>query len=221
VALEALLRWQHPEQGLLLPDQFIPIAEETGLIREIGNFVLQTGCHQMVAWHKRCKKPPTLSVNMSSQQFIFNDFITPITQALETSGLPAESLMIEVTESLTLDPVDKVVHKLSQLKKMGVGLAIDDFGTGYSSLSYLARFPIDRLKIDKSFIHDIASNPQKTDIVEAIIRMGQSMKMKIIAEGIEKEEELRCVKKLGCDAAQGHYFSKPLSVEAYDQVLSE
>lgn len=220
VAVEALLRWRHPEQGLLLPDQFIPIAEETGLIREIGDFVLQTACRQMAIWHNRRNVNTTLSVNMSSHQFIFNDFMSPIAHALETSGLPAESLVIEVTESLTLDPVDQVVQKLSQLKKLGVGLAIDDFGTGYSSLSYLARFPIDRLKIDKSFIQDISCNPQKTDIVEAIIRMGQSMKMEVIAEGIEKEEELDRVKALGCNAAQGYYFSKPLSVEAYDKVLS-
>ncbi|GEM_PF-7118459 len=220
VAVEALLRWQHPEQGLLLPKQFIPIAEETGLIRDIGTFVLQTACRQMCTWHRHGKIKTALSVNMSSHQFLFNDFMAPITEALETSGLPPELLIIEVTESLTLDPVEKVVHKLSQLKKIGIGLAIDDFGTGYSSLSYLARFPIDRLKIDKSFIQNIACNPQKTDIVEAIIRMGQSMKMEVIAEGIEKEEELNCVKALGCNAAQGFYFSKPLSVEGYDKVLS-
>lgn len=221
VALEALVRWHHPVKGLLMPDQFIQIAEESGTIKELGHFVLNTACKQMAAWRKIYGVDTALSVNMSSRQFIFNDFLSPIQNALEESTLPPESLIIEVTESLTLDPVEKAVDKLWKLKDAGINIAIDDFGTGYSSLSYLSRFPIDRLKIDKSFIQNVYSNPQKRHLVEAMIRMGQSLKMEVIAEGIEQQEDFSYLTEFGCNSAQGYYFSKPLSVEHYEAVLEK
>ncbi len=221
VALEALVRWHHPDQGLLLPEKFIPVAEESGTIGEIGQMVLERACQQMYEWQKTYGLKASLSVNMSSRQFILIDFLHPIKNALENSGLSPESLTIECTESLTLDPVEKAAEKLNKLKALGVHIAIDDFGTGYSSLSYLSRFPIDQLKIDKSFIQNVHSSPQKQHLVEAIIRMGESLKTKVIAEGIEQQEDLDLLLNYGCHSGQGYYFSKPLSAKNYEALLKK
>ncbi|MFQ5543294.1 MAG: EAL domain-containing protein [Nitrospiria bacterium] len=218
-SLEALVRWNHPGRGLLLPGEFIPLAEESGLINQIGEWVLVTATRQVGRWQDQFGFQGAISVNMSSRQFMYEDFCSTIIQALDQSGLSPEYLTLEITESLMLDSVEEVLKKLQTLKEIGVRLAIDDFGTGYSSLSYLNKYPIDFLKIDQSFITNIASNPKKRPLVEAALRMGQSMQMEVIAEGVETQEVLSYLRLLRCDAAQGHYFSQPLSENAYEAVL--
>ncbi len=220
VSLEALIRWNHPERGLIPPERFIPLAENSVLISKISQWVLLTACTQMKLWQEIYGLNTGIAVNVSSRDFRYgNEVFSSITHVLEQSGLAAESLIIEITEGFMLDPNEDAQKKLQTIKDVGIRIAIDDFGTGYSSLSYLARYPIDLLKIDKSFIQGAHFNPQKKPLVEAIVRMGQSMGMKIIAEGVETCEELSYLVKLGCEMAQGYNFSKPLSVLDYEAVL--
>jgi len=221
IGLEALIKWNYPRKGLVAPKHFIPLAEESDLINQIGKWVLITACKCFKDWQNRYAFEGVLHVNVSSRQILYGDFQTVLMEALEESGIAPGTLILEVTESLMLDPTEDPISKLKALKSSGVQLAMDDFGTGYSSLSYLARYPIDILKIDQSFISNIASDPQKQSLVEAIIRMGQSMKMKIIAEGIETEEDLSYLLDSGCDIAQGYYFSHPRSWKAYDAILEK
>lgn len=211
IAVEALLRWRHPELGMIPPDRFIPLAEDSGFIIKLGEWVLRTACFQCAAWQQDGPSPLRIAVNVSGRQFSEPDFVDMVSAALSDSGLTPELLELEMTESLLISNEQQALQKLQLLKNMGVYLAIDDFGTGYSSLAYLKHFPLDRLKIDKSFINDILTDPDDAAITEAIIAMGHSLKLKVIAEGVETREQLIFLEDRGCDEMQGYYLSKPLS----------
>ncbi len=211
IAVEALLRWRHTELGIIPPDRFIPLAEDSGFIIKLGEWVLRTACVRCASWQSTSSKPIRIAVNVSGRQFNESDFIDMVAAVLAESGLPAELLELELTESLLISNEQQVLQKLKLLKSMGINLAIDDFGTGYSSLSYLKHFPLNRLKIDKSFINDILTDPDDASITEAIIAMGHSLKLKVIAEGVETREQLVFLEDRGCDEIQGYYLSKPLS----------
>ncbi len=211
VAVEALLRWRHPELGMIPPDRFIPLAEENGFIIRLGSWVLKTACEQAAAWLKQGLPPLRMAVNISSRQFSEPDFVDLVASTLESCALNPDLLELELTESLLVSNEQQVQQKLQALKAMGIHLAIDDFGTGYSSLSYLKHFPLDRLKIDKSFINDILIDPDDAAITEAIIVMAHSLKLKVIAEGVETREQLVFLEDRGCDEMQGYFLSRPLS----------
>ncbi|MGE0157542.1 MAG: EAL domain-containing protein, partial [Geobacter sp.] len=211
VGMEALLRWRHPELGFISPDRFIPLAEESGFIIKLGEWVLRSACFQNAAWIKDGLPQLRIAVNISGRQFIEPDFVDQVAAALADSGLPPGLLELELTESMLVSDQQQALQRLRVLKKMGVQLAIDDFGTGYSSLSYLKHFPLDRLKIDKSFINDILVDPDDAAITDAIIAMAHSLKLQVITEGVETIEQLAFLEDRGCDEIQGYHLSKPLS----------
>jgi EAL domain-containing protein (putative c-di-GMP-specific phosphodiesterase class I) len=207
--VEALARWKHPELGFVPPGRFIPIAEETGLIVQLGQWVLRSACTQAQRWVSQGLPPLTLSVNVSSAQFKQGRVWHAVKGALANSGLAAGSLVLELTESMLMDNADESVGMLYELKELGVRLSIDDFGTGYSSLSYLSRFPLDELKIDRSFVRSLTANSQSEAIVGAIIALAKQLKLKVVAEGVEKAEQLRFLRDQSCDEYQGYLFSRP------------
>jgi len=213
---EALLRWNHPEKGMIPPAHFIPVAEETGLIVPLGDWVLRAAACQARAWRDAGLAFDCLSVNLSARQFKQRDLVQQVRDALETSGLPAQCLELELTESLMMENVEVNLQCLNALKALGVQLSLDDFGTGYSSLSYLRRFPVDRLKIDKSFVRDIVRDAGDAAITQAVIRLGQILGLSVTAEGVETEEQLAFLARHGCDEAQGYYFSPPLAADAFE-----
>lgn len=209
--IEALLRWQHPEHGLILPLKFIPLAEETGLIIPIGEWVLKSACTQLKAWQSQGYDVPRLAINLSAKQFRQKTLAQSIARILSELGVAADNIELEMTESLLMEDTDEVTENLKQLGEMGLGIAIDDFGTGYSSLSYLKRFTISTLKIDRSFVMDIATDPDDAAIVTAIIALAHSLQMKVIAEGVEAATQLDFLKQYGCDRYQGNHFSPALT----------
>ena len=211
--LEALLRWQHPELGLVPPDKFIRIAENSGLIVPIGEWVLRTACSQARKWQDEGLLAVPVAVNVSAVQFRQADFCELIGRVLSETGLAPQYLELELTESLLLSNADMRFSVLQDLRAMGLKLAIDDFGTGYSSLSYLKHFPVSKLKIDRSFIRDVAVNPDDAAITTAIISMAKSLNLKVIAEGVEDEAQMSFLRAHQCDEIQGYYFSKPLAVD--------
>jgi len=213
VGLEALLRWQHPELGLVPPDKFIRIAENSGLIMPIGEWVLRTACSQARQWQDEGLLAVPAAVNVSSVQFRQEGFCDLIRRVLDETGLAPQYLELELTESLLLSSADVTLSVLQELKTMGVTLSIDDFGTGYSSLSYLKRFPVSKLKIDRSFVRDVAVNRDDAAIATAIISMAKSLNLKVIAEGVETEAQMAFLREHHCDEIQGYYFSKPLTVD--------
>ena len=216
IGAEALIRWQHPELGLVLPDQFIPLAERSGLIIPIGEWVLNEACRQIQDWRKVCSKPHMIiAVNLSALQFKRGNIVETVTNALEQAGLPASQLELELTESILLNDMDVVMKTLHDLKEIGVKLSIDDFGTGYSSLSYLKRLAVNKLKIDKSFVHDMVEDPEDAAIVKAIIQLGHTLQLTVIAEGVETDAQLSLLKSLGCDQIQGYLISRPLPPEEF------
>ncbi|MFQ5597613.1 MAG: EAL domain-containing protein [Nitrospiria bacterium] len=221
ITLEALIRWNHPNKGLVPPGKFIPIAEESELISQMGEMILETGCRQVNQWRTRHGYKGSININVSTRQIVYSDFQAALIKALNNSGLPPERLTLEVTESLMLDPKEDPFKKLQKLKEIGVKIAIDDFGTGYSSLSYLWRYPIDYLKIDRSFISHIETDINKQHLVEVIIQMGQTMKMKVVAEGVETSACLKWLESSGCDSAQGFLISKPVSADCFETMLSK
>ena len=208
--VEALLRWHHPEKGLVPPGQFIPLAEETGLIVPIGRWVLRTACAQVRAWQKLGLPPVAVAVNLSARQFSDDNLLHDIETALSLSGLDPRLLEVEITESMVMRDPEETIKVLSALTAMGLRVAIDDFGTGYSSLSTLKRFPIDNLKIDRSFIKDIPVDGDDVAITRAIIALAHSLRLSVVAEGVETAEQLDFLRQNGCDDIQGFYFSKPL-----------
>jgi diguanylate cyclase (GGDEF)-like protein len=210
LAAEALVRWQHPERGLIAPDQFIPLAERSGLIVEIGEWVLNQACQQLVAWQAAGLTDLAVSVNLSPVQFRRGDLDQQVHAALTRSGLAPAGLELELTESILLQDSEKFISLLTRVKALGVSLAIDDFGTGYSNLSYLQRFQVDKLKIDKSFVGKLHGNSQGQAIVTAIIQMAKSLQLVTTAEGIEDEATRQLLASLGCDQAQGYWFARPL-----------
>ena len=221
VGAEALLRWHHPEMGTVPPDQFIPLAEDRGLIGAIGDWVLETACRQNRSWQQEGLRPILLAVNISARQLHQLDFADRLAHVLAETGMAPELLELELTESVVMRDAEQMVELLTVLKSMGLTLSIDDFGTGYSSLSYLKKFPIDRLKIDRSFVQDLAQNPEEAAITRAIIGMGQTLKLRTIAEGVETEEQLRFLQREGCDEFQGFFSGKPLPADEFARMLRE
>ncbi len=219
--MEALLRWNHPENGIVPPIRFIPIAEESGLIIHIGEWVLKKACSQNKAWQDAGHEPHIVSVNLSARQFQQQDLVEMITGTLEETGLEACWLELEVTESLAMNDLDLTVKILTKLREIGIKVSLDDFGTGYSSLNYLKSLPINTLKIDKSFVHDITENSSEEAIAKAVIAMAHSMNLSVTAEGVETEEQLVFLEKQSCDKVQGYYFSKPLPVEDFEKLLKK
>lgn len=218
--LEALIRWRHPDEGLIAPGRFIGLAEETGLIVPIGEWALRTGCAQVKAWSDAGLPPMLLSVNISARQFKRRDLVQSVSRALSDTGLPVSHLELELTESLVMENAEEFIQTLNALKKLGISLSVDDFGTGYSSLSYLKRFPVDRLKIDQSFVRDISTDPDDAAIARAVIQLGHSLDLRVTAEGVETAEQLRFLRDHGCDEVQGYLFSRPLSAEKIAELLS-
>jgi len=215
IGIEALLRWDNPERGMLKPDEFIPFTEETGLIEPIGEWVLRSACKEAVQWQQMGLPPFRVAVNLSLRQFVANDFVSQVASVLAETGLDPKYLELEITESFLAQNVDQTAEILKDLHKLGVQLSIDDFGTGYSSLSYLKRFPLNTLKIDQSFVRDIMHDPDDATIAEAIIAMGQSLNLNVIAEGVETEEQVCFLRGRGCDWIQGHLVSEPLSAPQF------
>lgn len=215
VGCEALIRWQHPELGLVPPARFISIAEENGLIVPIGDWVLREACRQNKAWIDAGGAPINVSVNLSSRQFHQQSMLKTVTKALDAAKLDARLLTLEITESSLMHDPDDAVATLCLLHNIGIGVSIDDFGTGYSSLGHLKRFPLDSLKIDRAFISDITQNPEDAAIVRAILAMAHSLRLKVVAEGVETEKQLRFLREVGCDEVQGYFFAKPLPAEEF------
>jgi EAL domain-containing protein (putative c-di-GMP-specific phosphodiesterase class I) len=219
VGFEALIRWEHPEKGLIYPGDFIPIAEETGLILELGRYVLDQACADVRRWRDGGMKHLRVSINFSGMQLDQDCFIDEIRDALQKHKLPGSSLEVEITENVIMNGMPSVVRKLRELTKMGIKIAIDDFGTGYSSLSYLQQFPISTLKIDKSFISSIDVNESATSIVDAIVAMAKGLKLNLIAEGVETDLQLKYLKQLGCESIQGYLFGKAEGAERTREIL--
>lgn len=219
--VEALIRWKHPELGMVPPLQFIPLAENTGLIGPIGEWVLRTACRQMRDWQASGIAPKRMAVNLSARQFRQKDLVQRIASILEETGLDPPSLELEITESMVMHDPAGAEQILDELHRMGVYLAIDDFGTGYSSLSYLKRFPIDFLKIDRSFVKNIPEDPEDVAITRAIIALARSLDLWVIAEGVETDKQLAFIKAEGCEEAQGYLFSKPRTAEELEPLLRE
>jgi len=216
--VEALVRWEHPERGLLLPDLFIPLAEDSGLIRHIGRWVLHTACAQALVWQAEGTGPVRIAVNLSPRQFSDERLVIEIAHALAQTELPAHLLEVEITESMMMENPERAAETLREIKDMGVHLSIDDFGTGYSSLARLKKFPIESVKIDRSFIRDIAIDPDDAAIVSAVIAMAHSLRLNVIAEGVETKEQVKYLRERSCDEMQGFFFSQavePSEISAF------
>lgn len=220
-AMEALVRWQHPTLGLISPAKFIPIAEANGAIVPIGEWVLRTACAQTRAWQLAGFTPIRISVNLSSRQFEQPYLVEIVNQILEETGLKASYLELEVTESFLMADIERSFKTLKELQKLGICLALDDFGTGYSSLNYLKRFPVDMLKIDRSFVQDVMSNADSAAVTDAIIALAKSLRLKITAEGVETQEQLEYLQMRGCDEGQGFYFSRPVPADIIASMLQK
>jgi diguanylate cyclase (GGDEF)-like protein/PAS domain S-box-containing protein len=216
---EALIRWTHPTRGLVPPGQFIPVAEECGLILPIGRWVLREACKQAREWANAGLPTITMAVNISSMEFRDDNFLDRVFAILEASGLDPKWLELELTESVLIKRAESAATVLQTLRAAGVQIAVDDFGTGYSSLSYLRKFPIDALKIDQSFVRQITTSPDETSIVTAVISMGRSLKLRVIAEGVETAEELAFLQAHHCDEAQGYFFSRPIPPQQFAKLL--
>lgn len=219
LSAEALIRWQSPDYGFVSPGDFIPLAEESGIIVQVGEWVLNRTCSQIVEWRNQGVHTVPVSVNMSARQFMQRGLGKIVEQALQSSGLEGQALYLEITEQMVMDNVEANIETMHLLKALGVRLAIDDFGTGYSSLSYLKRFPLDILKIDQSFVRDIATDPSDRAIASIIINIAQELGMGVIAEGVETQEQLQTLREEGCDIYQGFYFSKPVPADDFIQLL--
>ena len=218
-AVEALIRWRHPERGLVPPGDFIPLAEETGLIGPIGDWTLRAACRQNKAWQVSGLPPIVVSVNVSARQFQEKDWVERVAEALEESGLEARYLELELTESMIMEDVQQAVETMHRLEELGVHLDIDDFGTGYSSLSALKRFPVDRLKIDRSFVKDLPADTDDAAIARAVISLAHSLQLRVIAEGVETREQIDFLRAAGCDEIQGYYLSRPIDARALQAIL--
>lgn len=220
VAVEALIRWQHPKKGLLLPMDFIPLAEETGLIIPIGEWVLRTACLQNKAWQDSGFSPIRVAVNLANQQLKQPDLVAMIRNVLQETGLDPQYLEIELTENVLINNIE-VINRIHELKEMGMQIALDDFGTGYTNINYLKQIPLNSLKLDKSIIDNIDSNRSDEVIMQAIIAMASSLNFEVLAEGVETQKQLDCLKTVNCENIQGFYFSKPLLSQDIEELLKK
>jgi diguanylate cyclase (GGDEF)-like protein len=217
---EVLLRWRHPLRGVVSPAVFIPLAEQTGAIVEIGHWVLQQACQQLLVWQQHpVLNQLQLAVNVSAVQFHHQDFLSTVSDMMETYVAIAPLLKLELTESVVLDCAEQVIQKIQALKNLGLRFSMDDFGTGYSSLAYLKRLPLDQLKIDQSFVRDIATDPSAAVIVQTIIGMAKNLQLEVIAEGLETEEQLGLLMAYGCHAYQGYLFGRPMPLSEFELIL--
>lgn len=219
VGAESLIRWQHPELGMVSPVEFIPIAEETGLIVPIGEWILRTACQQNKSWQRSGLKPFPIAVNLSVRQIEDTDLADFVQLVLQETELAPQFLELEVTESLLIGDIDHTLSTLETLHEQGITLALDDFGTGYSSLSYLRKFPFDILKIDRSFVSDMVCSSDAAEVVRAIVALAKGLKLGLIAEGVETEEQLNQIKTYDCYEIQGYYFSLPLTADKFTELL--
>jgi diguanylate cyclase (GGDEF)-like protein len=221
VGTEALLRWEHPEMGLVGPGEFIALAEATGLIVPLGDWVLTEACRQARRWRDEYPQQPVrMSVNLSARQFQQPGLAARVARVLSDAGIDAASLVLELTETMLVHDTETMLSTLSELKALGVALAIDDFGTGYSSLSYLRRFPIDILKIDKAFVDEVEAGAEQAALAEAIVRLGQTLHLQTVAEGIESEHQARALRELGCHYGQGYLFARPVTAGEIGEMLA-
>ncbi len=219
VGMEALLRWYHPELGVVSPAQFIPIAEETGAIVSIGKWVLYTACQQARAWHDKGYEELYVAINLSPRQFKDPDLVGMVEEALEAAGLPPDCLKLEVTESSIMENPEQAIAKMELLRARGIHFSIDDFGTGYSSLGYLKRFPVDTLKIDRSFVMEASTNKDDQEIIKTIISMAHNLKMKTVAEGVETQDQQDFLTRQGCHMTQGYYHGRPMPADKFEEIL--
>ena len=218
---EVLVRWQHPLRGMVSPAEFIPLAEETGLILPLGHWVLEAACRQLAHWAARpATADLTLAVNVSAHQFRQAGFVDQVLAVLKNTGANPQRLKLELTESLLVDNVEDIIGKMFALKAKGVGFSLDDFGTGYSSLAYLKRLPLDQLKIDQSFVRDVLSDPNDAAIARTVIALAASLGLGVIAEGVETEAQRDFLAASGCHAYQGYLFSRPLPVDKFEELLA-
>jgi predicted signal transduction protein with EAL and GGDEF domain len=216
---EALIRWRDPVHGMISPGEFIPVAEETGLIVDIGTWVMRKACFQTKAWQDAGYGPIKMSVNVSSMQFKAKDLLDKVNAALTDSKLDAKWLELEITESMLMNDVEGAIARMQAVRDLGCGLSIDDFGTGYSSLSYLGRFPITTLKIDRAFVKDVQDNQNTAEIARAIIGLSRGLNLEVVAEGAELQEHIDFLKDNGCDSIQGFFYSKPLEAHDFEAKL--
>jgi diguanylate cyclase (GGDEF)-like protein/PAS domain S-box-containing protein len=221
VGVEALLRWRSADMGMVSPVKFIPVMEETGLIGQVGEWAIETACHQHREWRNAGFPFMRVAVNLSVRQLRQNNLDEVVADILKRTGINASGLELEITESMIMKDTENAIALLQRLRGMGIHLAMDDFGTGYSSLSYLKRFPLDTIKIDRSFVNDIATDPDDLEIIRTIIQMGHSLRRRIVAEGVETEEQRKLLRKLKCDEMQGYLVSPPVPASEIDRMLSE
>lgn len=220
IGAEALIRWYHPRKGFISPDNFIPLAEQTGMIRPLGHWVLGAACAQLVKWSQQPETARlSLSINVSAQEFKQEDYVTQVLSVLQRSGACPSLLKIELTESMLLNDVDDIINKMTALKAAGIRIALDDFGTGYSSLTYLRKLPLDQLKVDQSFVREMLSSEQDEAIVRTVVSLAQHMHLDVIAEGVETEEQRQFLQSIGCYAIQGYLLSRPLSIQDFNVFL--
>jgi len=219
--MEALVRWQHPEKGLIMPGSFIDLAEKAGMMVPLGDWVIGRAARQLKAWQGHGFPDMRVAINMSPSQFHERNLVTTIQRILTDVSLKPETLEIEITEGVAMEDAEVTVANLMALRELKVGVSIDDFGTGYSSLSYLKKFPVTTLKIDRSFVSDVVTNSADAGIVRAVVAMAHGLRLNVIAEGVETKEQFAYLRENGCDALQGYWFSRPLPVEAVDSLLAE
>lgn len=219
IGFEALVRWNHPERGMIFPSEFIPVAEESGLIVPLGEYVLKESCKRLKKWQEEGYVRQVLAVNLSARQFKDGDFMHKVVSIIKETGIDPRQLELEITESMALDDLEYTVQMLHKLKELGVTFALDDFGTGYSSLNYLKRLPVNQLKIDKSFMDKVLENTSDRKIVETIIALAQALNLVVVAEGVESKEQAEFLKSVSCDKAQGYLYSKPVCEEEVKEFL--
>jgi diguanylate cyclase (GGDEF)-like protein len=216
--VEALLRWKHPTRGVVQPNDFIPLLEETGLIVEVGAWVLAEACRQGATWH-RAGYPIGMAVNVSARQLDTDRLVTEVRNALATTGLDAKALTVEITETTLMRNVEETARRLTAIRALGVRVAIDDFGTGYSSLAHLQQFPVDALKIDRSFISRLTENPEGETLIHTLVQLGKALSIETLAEGIEQQQELSMLQEEGCDSGQGFLYARPMDAAATETFL--
>jgi diguanylate cyclase (GGDEF)-like protein len=221
VGAEALLRWHHPQDGIISPMTFLPVAEESGLMAPLDFWVLETACQQHAHWMRKGIPHFVLAINITKYSFMDVSFLSQINKIISKTGVDPKTIELEITEGALIEPSPQVIQTIAELKQMGFTLAIDDFGTGYSSLAYLQRFNVDKLKIDRSFVKDVLTDSQGSAITSAIISMAKSLGLKILAEGIEDKDQLALLKEKGCETYQGFYFSKPIMVKDFEKLVVE